>query len=540
MDPQANSQNQPPAPSAEIASDQIKNFLASYQAEKAYLQRQESTSVLQVSRAASTFALVYERLRQAIDYQDESVLRRKAIARILFRKLTRSKDSAKIVAESLIKELAWARYIDISIPTEKVEEISRIVEKYVFLLQHNAYRQSKKLPDIRDWIVGVGATEIERALVLPFVTDALALLMYKTLDFSEPIIGVDEATKSLQVYLTIQRALLHADLPSLRYQMLVSYHPEWVTNDTKTVETVNQHFVELVETIEYHLHHPLTDRLFPLVRRQIGSYLILKEICDARKRENLYDILAVKESREESVRVMCAEKYGLTRAKITRAVVRSIIYLFITKSLLALALEVPVERALTGKIHYIPLAVNIFFPPVLMAIVALGIRVPGEKNTLKILDRINALVEDKDGINTIKLRMPPTRKRGYVFYVAYLVMFSVSFGLASYLLMRIDATLFSAILFYFFTCLVSFFAYRIQNTAREYVVVDERGTLVSGLFDFLFFPFMRIGRWLSEGISKINIFIFIFDFILEAPVKVIVGILEDWFSFIREKKDEIV
>jgi hypothetical protein len=134
---------------------------------------------------------------------------------------------------------------------------------------------------------------------------------------------------------------------------------------------------------------------------------------------------------------MCAEKYGLTRAKIARAVVRSIIYLFITKSLLALALEVPVERALSGKIHIIPLAVNVGFPPILMALVALGIRVPGEKNTLKIVDRINSLVDDKDGTNAVKLRMPPIRKRGYFFYIAYLVMFSLSFGLASYVLMQI-------------------------------------------------------------------------------------------------------
>lgn len=527
-------------PTPEISSPSVKEFLQSYQAENSYFRQQESTSVLQVSRAASAFALAYERIRQAIDYQDEAVLRRKAIARILLRRVTRSKESAKVIAESLVKEVAWARYIDITIPSEKIDEICNIIQKYIFLLQHNAYRQTKDLPNILDWTIGIAATEIERALVPPFVTDALALLMYKTIDFSEPIEGVDEATKSLQVYLTIQRALLHADMASLRYQLLVSYHPDWIKHTPSTIQTVNEHYVELIRSIEYHLHHPLTDRLFPLIRRQIGSYLILKEVCDARKRENLDAIIADKASREESVRMMCNEKYGLTRAKITRAVVRSIIYLFITKSLLALAIEVPLERAISGKVHLIPLSVNVFFPPVLMAIVALGIRVPGEKNTLKIVDRINALVDDKDGANTIKLRMPPARRRGYVFYLAYLVMFSLSFGLASYVLMRIGATFLSALLFFFFTCLVSFFAYRIQNTAREYVVVDERGTIVSGLFDFLFFPFMRIGRWLSEGISKINIFIFIFDFILEAPVKTIVGVLEDWFSFIREKKDEIV
>jgi hypothetical protein len=538
MDPYQTSAANSVAP--EVTSVHVKEFLKSFEVERNYYARQETTSVLQVSRAASAVAQVYERLRQAIDYQDEAVLRRRAIARILTRRLTRTDEGAKVLAEGLIKELAWARYIDYIVPSDKVDQTAQILDRYLYLMKQTLYRQSDDLPNLREWIVGVCATEIERNLVPPFVYDALALLMYQTLDFSERIEGVDEATKNLQIYLAIQRTLLHADNALMRYHLLTSYYPLWSTGDPETLQRVTTQFVDTVRSIEYHLHHPLADRLFPLMRRQIGSYLIFKDVCTAHKKENLLAVLAEKNTREEYVREQCRKRYGQVSAKIVNTVIRSIIFLFITKSLLALAIEVPVERILTNKIHIVPLMVNVFFPPALMTIVALGIRPPGEKNTDKILDRINSMCEDSDGSQKIKFRMPPAKRRGGVFYLVYLAFFMLSFGLASYVLTKIGATLLSAVLFFMFTCLVSFFAYRIQNNARELVVVDERGTFVSGLFDFLFFPFMRIGRYLSEGISKINIFIFVFDFILEAPIKSVTALVEDWFSFVREKKEEIV
>jgi hypothetical protein len=40
--------------------------------------------------------------------------------------------------------------------------------------------------------------------------------------------------------------------------------------------------------------------------------------------------------------------------------------------------------------------------------------------------------------------------------------------------------------------------------------------------------------------SKVNIFIFIFDFIIEAPFKVLIEIAEDWIKYVKERKDNVV
>ena len=59
------------------------------------------------------------------------------------------------------------------------------------------------------------------------------------------------------------------------------------------------------------------------------------------------------------------------------------------------------------------------------------------------------------------------------------------------------------------------------------------------LVDFFSLPILRVGQWLSTSISRINIFIFIFDFIIEAPFKLFLNVLEEWFAFMKEKKEEL-
>jgi hypothetical protein len=126
-----------------------------------------------------------------------------------------------------------------------------------------------------------------------------------------------------------------------------------------------------------------------------------------------------------------------------------------------------------------------------------------------------------------------------IFSFLYLLTFIISFGCISYLLAALHFNLASQIIFVFFVTLVSFFAYRINVSAKEYEMTDRQGFL-SPLIDFFFLPILRVGHVLSREIAKLNIFIFLFDFILEAPLKVIFEVVEEWVHFVRSKKEEIV
>jgi len=119
-------------------------------------------------------------------------------------------------------------------------------------------------------------------------------------------------------------------------------------------------------------------------------------------------------------------------------------------------------------------------------------------------------------------------------------MYAVSFGAIIYGLRKIDFSIASMAIFLLFLTMVSFFSLRIMKNARELIILQKKENFRAVILTFLAIPILRVGRWISLNSSKINIFIFIFDFIIEAPFKMFVRIFEDLIVYIKEKRDEMM
>jgi hypothetical protein len=52
-------------------------------------------------------------------------------------------------------------------------------------------------------------------------------------------------------------------------------------------------------------------------------------------------------------------------------------------------------------------------------------------------------------------------------------------------------------------------------------------------------PILQMGKWLSSEMSNINVFVYVLDFIIEAPFKTFVDIFEAWIYYLKEEKDKI-
>jgi len=97
----------------------------------------------------------------------------------------------------------------------------------------------------------------------------------------------------------------------------------------------------------------------------------------------------------------------------------------------------------------------------------------------------------------------------------------------------------SIFFFLFFLSLVTFFGFKIRGTRRDLVMLEGGGGVGSAIFDIFFLPIVRAGRWLSMRAPKVNVLLFFFDFIIEAPFKAAIKLIEGWLAFLREKKEEI-
>jgi hypothetical protein len=138
-----------------------------------------------------------------------------------------------------------------------------------------------------------------------------------------------------------------------------------------------------------------------------------------------------------------------------------------------------------------------------------------------------------------RVRRPWKRHTLLVFSAIYAATFLLSYGLIAWGLVLLDFHFVSILIFLFFLSLVMFFGIRIRGREREVVVETKKVNIVSVLVDMFTLPFIRVGRELSLAAPRLNVFLFFMDFIVEAPFKMAIELLESWFAFVKEKKEEV-
>lgn len=502
---------------------------------------------IQVDKIVSKLAFLYEKVRNVIDYKEEHLLRKNAIKRILKRRLT-WKAKAGTIAGPLIYELIRGGYLENGkVPEYKIKKTSHIIGKYILLL--NSIHSGEEREEISnnkliDWVLGVAACEIEDLFVPRYKDEAMAEYMYQVMNnsiaWSSKKLTKEE--KSIQIYIAIQRALLKSDRDIITYHIFNLYYPDWHKAEDKLIKEISSDIYSVYKGIEEQIDHPLSNRLIGIVKKYIPPFMILHDLLE-KKGEEAEDLLMDQENLELEIKEACDKRYADTKTKLRRSSVRSIIYIFISKMLLALALEVPYDFYIAEKIDYFPLAVNVIFHPLLLFFIALSIKVPAEKNTEKILDIIKRVIytgEEELVVEKVRSAVNRNIVMNILFNLIYVVVFVASFGILIFILRNLlGFNILGIGIFLLFLSLVSFFGIRNRESVRELIVVGEREGIITTTIDFFAIPILRAGRWLSLNFSRINVLVFVFDFIIEAPFKAFIEIIEDFSSFIKEKKEEI-
>ena len=536
-------------PVATPPTSQLSRYMQKFLASRTALAPSRLTgqvATIRVSETLGAVAYLYERIRNIVEYKNEQVLRRNAIERILKRLLwERASRDSQYLAKVLIRELIWARYLpNDSVPKSKTTEVGDVIAKYLYFL--DLVRQNGtpvSFSEIRSWIWGVASCEIEE-IFDPAAREPYVLLMYEwfTENFAWDTDHVPEHEQKIQVYLAVHRALTKSDDTILRYHLLLKEVPEWRSNSQELTQALHSRFFALYQEIEKHLVFPDRFALYRIVQKQIAPFKILQLITEKEK-ENLQAVVSEVNSFEARVREVCQIRYHDIQSKVNRGIFRSILYIFITKVVFALLIEIPYELYRFGTLTYLPLAINVVVPPVMMYLVGLTIRAPGSGNTERILSRLKSIVYDQGQTNKAMfslLRVKRGSLLGSFFALIYFILFAIVFGGITLLLLRLNFTIPGIGIFFAFLSLVLLFGFRVRFTAQELKITSESENFLSYIFSNLTLPFLRTGMYLSKGLAKINIFTVILDFLIEAPLKTIIEVFEEWTGFMREKREEIV
>lgn len=497
---------------------------------------------IEVSVPASTAASLYEKVRNTLDYQEEHLLRRNAIVRIL-RRYRGSGEIPSVMAADLLKELVWAKYLpNKSIPLSLAGTIEVILAKYEPLFTAVMSVKARR-EEYTSWLLDVVATEVEHTLAPPLSDESLASFMYEEMrgriDW-DPKFDLPEETKDLRLYTAIHRTLLKSNLATLRYRLLTLYYPAWAGTqpDQQLIDELAANIVPIITTIEVELFHPLTDRLGRVLRRKAGIFRALRDALTHVKDHKplLNDPAAL----DDAVREALHHRTKDFNVRLRRTVVRAVLFLFITKMLLALIIEVPYDLLIAQDASWYPLLINITFHPIFLAFIGLTVSIPEKKNAEDYVAAARAIaVGAPHELLTVRVRREGRGTLFSIFGAVYGVVFLAVYGIIGSVLHGLGFHGLSIALFLFFISLVTFFGIRIRSSTKDIVASDARNGFIGSVFDILLLPIVRAGAWLSIRVSKINVFIYFFDFIIEAPLKVAIEFVEGWLNFVREKKEEI-
>lgn len=504
-----------------------------------------SIARIEVHDTVSNVAWAYERLRNAIDYQDEHLLRKNAIERMLRRRLV-SGATATQIAEPLILELIRGRYLpNNSLPTTIISQASDIINTYILLWiqvpKRGSADDNRKLQNF--WF-GLMSVELNELFAPSTADEAIVNLAHQILNRD---IGVssEEMTreeKDIQIYIAAHRALLKSDQNMIRYHLFVRQWPQWQQADEQIVSELAAAFPEIRDVIESQIFHRSGEVLQRVVKQSAAIFWIFRDLIDLygtdantklqNELQTMADATAAYTERRKSVSM-----------KVARTTIRSIIYVFLTKMLLALLVELPLDKLVAGgDVSLRPLFLNVTVPPLILILLGVTNRLPGEKNLEELKTKLGGLLYRTDEKNALVQPRKPIRPNTlftYFFRLFYAAVSLSVFGLLVWGLSALHFSVISMFIFLLFLTIVSFFGIRVRLLAKELQVTNQRDNIFSILFDFFTVPILQVGRWIALRAPRVNVLIFFFDVIVETPFKAFLETTEGFFGFLREKREEI-
>lgn len=487
----------------------------------AKLAEKNEAQKVHVSGAGRTLTFAYEQLRNAAEYTEEHLLLQRAIRRF-YKRLFLSRDAKRMATsgEELIVELTLAGYLENdSVELATIGEINKLATSY--FAAHTSYGKDT-------WALDVLAVEIERL----FNSDAKRIVFsqfaydhfLETVDPAK-VLGRGSGDYEVALFVAVQRALLKADHATIRAALLRRYQQQ---PNAGAYKTTNQMIDKVFESAT-------TEKLFRVVDRRGAPLRVLWRLID--EHPNVAQLLHSREQFLSSYETQIANEYNRIDKRITRGIIKSVAFLIITKFIIGVAVEIPYDYLLHGAILWLPLAINLLFPPVYMVLLRFTLALPGRANTQSLIDTVDDLLYGEKKPFIISQRA--SGGFGWAFNLVYAVIFVAIFGSATWGLVALGFSPLHILIFFVFLSTASFLGFRLSRQIRELEVLQGQQDGVSMVRDFLYLPFVVVGRWMSEKYSRINIVAMILDMVIELPLKTVLHLVRQWGAFITSKKDEL-
>ncbi len=539
-------------PLAIMNSRAVKFFESYFAADKptAPASTDASDFKINVDTASSRVATFYEKIRQVVDWKEEHLMRRIAMERVLKRRLF-LKHQVTDTAESLLIELVRGGHFPNNfISRARVQPVQEFLDRYHHRLRHLPTPPVGHTKSATyDLVFKIAACELEELLNPQDYAHAAALVdfMEKTMH-DKIVIGpaardkypLKKTDREVMLFISVQQALLRLDYPTIAYNILKRYSPEWFSSKTEIQATVTDNIYTILKNIDTRFYHPLAHKFFAACQNYSPPFLILNDALRSGNKKIYQNASSLK-----SVMTVCRQAYDqrlkLLQARLRRSAIYTTISVFATHIVLLYILEIPLAQLLTSRLHLLAAAVDIFVPTILMGVLVAGIRLPAADNFDLIFTELQKILYKNNELGFCEIEI--YRQKSWLWRAImrfwYGLNFIVCFGLLIALLYWLNFPITSYFVFIIFTSLIFFTGSVLRQNSQELNMCPRKEGLIALIFQPLTLPIVYLGRWLSGKWQKYNLAGIFFSVLLDSPFAVFINFIEQWRHFVREKQEEI-
>lgn len=484
-----------------------------------------------IPKAGGTISSAYEQLRNAAEYSEGRIVLQQATKRSFKRLLLVVKRNPETIGQDLIAELVLGGYLktgDYSVQTAQAISDLAVEQMHIY----GRLRQAHVVPSkAQDWILSVLAVKTQD-LIQP---DAqyVALLNIAYTFFLEQLpkdqfirSNTDDADYTTALYVAVHQALIKTGIDVVRADLL---------------RISNQSSEDIHAYADWHYHidrlytSHLTLQLKRVIARNGAPFHILKGLIE--DNSNTPVILQHHDQFLSAYEQQINKEYRRTMHRLNNGLVKSIAFIFITKGLIGIGVEVPFDLFAYGSVALVPLFINLLFPPLYMASLRLGLTTPSDQDAQSTSQFMKQLLYG-EYLPAVNMHIR-TKPYSTLYKLTSSLLFLVPFGISVLLLHRLGFNPLQMAVFFVFFSTASFLGFLLSGMVRELRMSQQQRGLLSGLINIFSLPFILFGQWLAGKYARINIVGQILDIAIELPLKTVIHMLHHWIRFVNEKYEEI-
>lgn len=236
---------------------------------------------LTVSQTVSFLALVYEKVRNAIEYREDHLIRRAAIERILKRRLSMNIQGTN-EGENVLRELMWARYVtNGSLGEIDIKAVQEIINRFLYIRsQIMQGRSGNARAYFSEFLYQLVTAEIEE-----FLTPAesqkeadFSYYIFQTLKEKVSIEDIKEEQKDAILFIAIEKAYRKSDQAYQRYHMFRLFYKPLYEYTQEEIEDLVPKLADVFSRIDNLIANTIVEKIVRFIRKQLPPFFQSKKV----------------------------------------------------------------------------------------------------------------------------------------------------------------------------------------------------------------------------------------------------------------------